>query len=65
VEVAGERALWCTDWPHVRYEKSTMANDGDLLELLYRFAPDATMRRRILVDNPQTLFRFDEELRKP
>jgi len=64
VEVAGERALWCTDWPHVRYEKSTMANDGDLLELLYRFAPDATMRKRILVDNPQVLFRFDEEPRK-
>lgn len=33
-----------------------MANDGDLLELLYRFAPDPAVRKRILVDGPQMLF---------
>lgn len=60
VEIAGDRAIWCSDWPHVRYEKTVMANDGDLLELLYRFAPDPVVRKRILVDNPKTLFGFED-----
>ncbi len=33
-------------------------NEGDLLELLYRFAPDPVIRRKILVDNPARLFGF-------
>jgi hypothetical protein len=34
-------------------------NEGDLLELLYRFAPDLATRKKILVDNPAQLFGFD------
>lgn len=60
LEVVGERALWCTDWPHVRYEKQTMANDGDLLDLLYRFTSDERLIAKILVDNPKHLFGFNE-----
>jgi predicted TIM-barrel fold metal-dependent hydrolase len=33
-------------------------NDADLLELLYRYAPDETERRKILVENPAKLFGF-------
>jgi 2-pyrone-4,6-dicarboxylate lactonase len=33
-------------------------NDADLLELFYRYAPDAEERRRILVHNPAKLFGF-------
>jgi predicted TIM-barrel fold metal-dependent hydrolase len=35
-----------------------MPDDGDLLDLLAQFAPDADLRRRILVDNPETLYDF-------
>ena len=35
-----------------------MPNDGDLVDLLALYAPDADMRRRILVDNPARLYGF-------
>lgn len=53
-----ERCLWGTDWPHVMYRKPAMANDGMLLNLLARYAPDAGIRNRILVDNPARLYGF-------
>jgi len=59
IEAAPSRAIWATDWPHVIYE-GQMPNDGDLLDLLYRYAPDPDMQRRILVDNPARLFGFDK-----
>jgi hypothetical protein len=34
-------------------------NDADLLELLYRYAPDEAELRKILVTNPAKLFGFD------
>jgi 2-pyrone-4,6-dicarboxylate lactonase len=36
----------------------TMPNDGDLLDLLPVWAPDAATRRKILVDNPRKLYRL-------
>ena len=59
VEAAPDRAIWGTDWPHVRYRRK-MPNDADLLELFYRAVPDLTLRRRILVDNPARLFGFED-----
>jgi 2-pyrone-4,6-dicarboxylate lactonase len=35
-------------------------NDADLLELLYRYAPDEAELRKILVTNPAKLFGFEE-----
>jgi 2-pyrone-4,6-dicarboxylate lactonase len=35
-----------------------MPDDGDLLDLLAAYAPDPALRRRILVENPQTLYDF-------
>jgi 2-pyrone-4,6-dicarboxylate lactonase len=58
VTAAPDRAIWCSDWPHVRYEKPKMPDDAEILELLYRFAPDPVLRRKILVDNPARLFGF-------
>jgi 2-pyrone-4,6-dicarboxylate lactonase len=57
-EAAPDRAIWCTDWPHVHYDKPTMPNDAEILELLYRYAPDPALQKKILVDNPQRLFGF-------
>ena len=33
-------------------------DDADLLDLLLDWAPDETMRRKILVDNPAALYGF-------
>ena len=58
IEAAPGRILWGTDWPHPNIE-GEMPNDGDLLDLLARHAPDAAVRNRILVDNPARLYGFD------
>jgi len=57
VQAAPERCVWASDWPHTR-EYGHMPNDGELLNLLAVWAPDAGDRRLILVDNPARLYRF-------
>ncbi len=58
IEVAPDRLLWGTDWPHPNITKH-MPNDGDLVDLLPLFTSDAAMQKRILVDNPHHLYQFD------
>jgi 2-pyrone-4,6-dicarboxylate lactonase len=58
IEAAPERVIWASDWPHP-VSKKPPPNDADLLELLYRYAPDEATLRRILVDNPARLFGFE------
>ena len=55
---APERCVWASDWPHP-VSKQQPPNDADLLELFYRYAPDAALQRRILVENPARLFGFE------
>jgi len=55
---APDRCVWGTDWPHTAI-KGYMPDDGELLDLLADWAPDAETRRKILVDNPAALYRFD------
>lgn len=57
VQAAPERCVWGSDWPHP-YFKGPMPNDGLLLDVLAEMAPDAETQRRILVDNPATLYQF-------
>jgi 2-pyrone-4,6-dicarboxylate lactonase len=38
---------------------STMPNDGDLVDQIAVWVPDADIRHRILVDNPERLYRFE------
>lgn len=59
IETAPDRIVWGTDWPHVIYE-SEMPNDGDLVDLLYRYAPDEAVLKKILVDNPARIFQFSD-----
>jgi 2-pyrone-4,6-dicarboxylate lactonase len=49
------RILWGTDWPHPNITKE-MPNDGELADLFGQICPDATIRERILVDNPTRLY---------
>jgi 2-pyrone-4,6-dicarboxylate lactonase len=55
IGVDPERLLWGTDWPHPNITKD-MPNDGELVDLLGEICPDATLRARILVDNPTRLY---------
>ena len=58
VKHAPERMVWGSDWPHVNLDGREMPDDGDLLDLLAEWVPDAATRNRILVDNANTLYRF-------
>ena len=58
VRHAPERMVWGTDWPHVNLDGREMPNDGDLLDLLAEWVPDAATRKRILVDNACALYGF-------
>lgn len=57
VDVAPDRCIWGSDWPHPVSVKQP-PNDADLLELLYRAVPDDATLHRILVDNPTRLFQL-------
>lgn len=57
IEADPDLILWGTDWPHPMYrEDRDVPNDCDLLELLYSFTPEADIRRKVLVDNPERLY---------
>jgi len=58
IALAPDRILWGTDFPHPNITR-WMPNDGDLLDLLPRFAPSAALQQQILVDNPARLYGFD------
>jgi predicted TIM-barrel fold metal-dependent hydrolase len=62
-----QRILWGSDWPHPDTASGRKpgdispllrVDDGHLLDLLATWAPDATLRRNILVDNPAALYDF-------
>jgi len=57
-EVAPDRCVWGTDWPHPTFE-GEMPDDGGLLDALTLWLPDPDVRRRVLVDNPARLYDFD------
>ena len=57
VDAAPERLIWGTDWPHV-FINTAMPDDSRLLQLFGEWVPDERSRHRILVDNPQELYRF-------
>ena len=65
-----DRILWGTDWPHPNSDPMPgygamdvrpffQIDDGALLNQLPIWAPDAALRKKILVDNPARLYGFD------
>jgi predicted TIM-barrel fold metal-dependent hydrolase len=54
---APERVVWGSDFPHPNTH-GFVPDDGDLVDLLPRIAPDAATRHRLLVENPTTCFDF-------
>jgi predicted TIM-barrel fold metal-dependent hydrolase len=54
--IAPERLLWGTDWPHTGvFDRARIPDDGGLVDALARLVPDETLRRKVLVDNPERL----------
>ncbi|MEP6838822.1 MAG: amidohydrolase family protein [Bradyrhizobium sp.] len=56
IENSPDRVIWGTDWPHPNVK--IMPNDGDLVDLVPLYAPDAAIQRKLMVGNPERLFRF-------
>jgi predicted TIM-barrel fold metal-dependent hydrolase len=62
-----ERIVWGTNWPHPNSSSGRkpteltplfQVDDGLVLNLLPAWAPDAAIRKKILVDNPAKLYAF-------
>lgn len=57
IEANEDRIIWGTDWPHP-FLKGNMPNDGALTDQLADWAPEETLRKKILVDNAERLYGF-------
>jgi 2-pyrone-4,6-dicarboxylate lactonase len=57
IEAAPDRLIWGSDYPHLSF--ADKVGSVGLFNLLGRWAPDEAPRRKILVDNPARLFRFE------
>ena len=57
IDNAPDRVLWGTDWPHPNVK--VMPNDGEIVDLIPLYAPDAAVQHKLLVSNPARLFNFD------
>jgi predicted TIM-barrel fold metal-dependent hydrolase len=53
-----DRLLWGSDWPHTELFES-MPDDTDLIEAVLDWFGDDSVRRQILVDNPDRLYWSD------
>ena len=56
IEAIPDRIIWGSDFPHLSF--ADKVGSVELFNLLGQWAPDAAIRHRILVDNPQHLFKF-------
>ena len=53
-----EQIVWGTDWPHPLIDPAVMPDDGKLMDLFMDWTPDAAIREKILVRNPERLYGF-------
>lgn len=56
METAPDRIIWGSDYPHLSF--ADKVGSVELFNLLGTWAPDAAIRKKILVENPQQLFGF-------
>jgi D-galactarolactone isomerase len=56
IQLAPERMLWGSDWPHPSAREHV--DDALLFDLLWKWAPDSATQRMILVENPARLYGF-------
>jgi 2-pyrone-4,6-dicarboxylate lactonase len=53
----GDRVVWGNDWPHPNHA-GPRPDEQLLVDLIAVIAPDAAQRQRLLIENPQRLYRF-------
>jgi len=58
-----DRLVWGTDWPHPNIP-APMPNDGDIADAVFKWLPDAELRQKILVKNPEILYDFSAFVQK-
>jgi D-galactarolactone isomerase len=58
VKAAPERMLWASNWPHLGQPRDRLPDAAVQLDMLLDWAPDESVRRKILVDNPAALYGF-------
>ncbi len=57
VRKAPDRLIWASNWPHAALTLEQRPDDAAWLDLMSVWM-DETTRRKMLVDNPATLFGF-------
>jgi 2-pyrone-4,6-dicarboxylate lactonase len=50
-----DRCMWGTDWPHPNMQDE-VPDDGHLVDMIPRIAPEPALQRKLLVDNPERLY---------
>jgi len=55
VERFPDRVLWGTDWPHPNMT-THVPDDGQLVDMIPKFAPTAAQQKALLIDNPMRLY---------
>lgn len=55
----GDRVVWGNDWPHPNHA-GPVPDEQQLVDLIAAIAPSEAQRQRLMVDNPQRLYRFGE-----
>ncbi len=56
IEAVPDRIIWGSDYPHLSF--ADKVGSVELFNLLGKWAPDAAIRKKILVENPEQLFGF-------
>jgi 2-pyrone-4,6-dicarboxylate lactonase len=59
IDARPDRVMWGTNWPHGAV-RVPIPNDADLLDFLLVAAPAEEIRKRILSDNPATLYGWSD-----
>ena len=55
IEVAPDRCVWGTDWPHPHHA-GPIPDDGQLVDVIAELAPTEELRRKLMADNPVRLY---------
>jgi 2-pyrone-4,6-dicarboxylate lactonase len=55
----GERVLWGNDWPHPNHV-GPIPDEEQLVQLIHKMAPTSAELERLMVSNPQRLYRFGD-----
>jgi len=56
VENFPEQCVWGLDWPHPNH--THIPDDGELVDALSQIAPSKELLEKLLVINPQALYKF-------